>query len=95
MQIIRIVKLTFIPEKVNSFLAIFEKSKDLIQNFEGCTHLELLNDVNEKNVFFTYSHWDSEEHLNKYRQSELFKNVWGEASKLFSAKPNAWSVKKL
>ena len=61
---------------------------------EGCTHLELLNDTNTSNIFFTYSHWQTENDLNKYRKSELFKNVWGKTKVLFAAKPEVWSVKK-
>ncbi len=50
-MIIRIVKMTFVPEKVNEFLEIFNSSKQLIRNFAGCSHLELLNDINSPNVF--------------------------------------------
>jgi heme oxygenase (mycobilin-producing) len=91
-MIIRIVKMTFEPDSVQNFLEIFNSSKQLIRNFEGCTHLELLNDVNSKNTFFTYSYWKSEVHLNNYRNSALFENVWTETKKLFLSKPEAWSV---
>jgi len=92
-MIIRIVKMTFEPDKVADFLKIFNASKHLIRNMEGCTHLELLNDVNTSNIFFTYSHWQTENDLNNYRTSELFKSVWSKTKILFIAKPEAWSVK--
>ncbi len=92
-MIIRIVKMTFEPEKVNGFLKIFGASKHLIRNMDGCLHLELLNDINSANIFFTYSHWVSENDLNNYRNSELFKSVWGKTKILFAAKAEAWSVK--
>lgn len=91
-MIIRIVKMTFQPEKVNQFLDIFNASKLLIRHFDGCSHLELLNDLNHPNVFFTYSYWDSEIKLNGYRNSELFAGVWANTKVLFSAKAEAWSV---
>ena len=62
--------MTFVPEKTQDFIEVFEASKKKIRAFEGCTHLELLNDVGHKNIFFTYSHWLSEQHLNNYRNSE-------------------------
>jgi heme oxygenase (mycobilin-producing) len=93
-MIIRIVKMTFMPEKVNEFLEIFNSSKQLIRNFEGCSHLELLNDINSPNIFFTYSYWQCETHLNNYRDSELFGSVWKKTKPLFSAKAEAWSVEQ-
>ena len=93
-MIIRIVKMTFVPEKVNEFLEVFHTSKQLIRNFKGCSHLELLNDINTPNIFFTYSYWENEDALNNYRDSELFKNVWSKTKILFSDKTRAWSVEQ-
>jgi quinol monooxygenase YgiN len=93
-MIIRIVKMTFEPQKVNDFRTIFNESKQLIRNMEGCSHLELLNDINTPNIYFTYSYWDSELHLENYRNSELFADVWAQTKALFSAKAEAWSAKQ-
>lgn len=93
-MIIRIVKMNFKPEKVNEFLKIFDESKELIRNMPGCSHLELLNDVNEKNIFFTYSYWNSESDLNNYRNSEVFAKVWAKTKILFNTKAEAWSVEQ-
>ena len=62
-MITRIVKMTFEPDSVPEFLAIFEASKHLIRNSKGCTQLDLLNDAADKTIFFTYSVWESEAHL--------------------------------
>lgn len=91
-MIVRIVKMTFREEEVNNFLTLFEERKKLIRGFEGCNHLELWQGANEDNVFFTYSIWDSEEHLDHYRFSELFKDTWAKTKALFEDKPQAWSV---
>jgi len=88
----RIVKLTFQEDKLEAFKAIFEESKSKIRAFEGCKHVELLQGVAPDNIFFTFSIWESEDDLNKYRHSELFQGTWAKTKVLFSDKPQAWSV---
>lgn len=92
---IRLVKLTFKPDKVDAFIENFNQNKQHIRNFEGLEHLELLNDKNNPNIYFTYSIWQSEQHLENYRNSALFKSVWAATKPLFSAKAEAWSVDSL
>ncbi len=94
-MLIRIVRMTFRPEEVPAFLENFEVNKSSIRDFPGCQHLELWQDENQKNIFMTYSHWESEEVLDQYRDSELFKTVWSFTKALFSEKPQAFSSKKL
>jgi len=91
----RIVKMSFDPEKVNDFLAIYSANWNLIRAFDGCDHVELLRDKNISNVFFTYSLWKSETHLNAYRDSELFNSVWSRVKPLFNDKPQAWTVNEV
>lgn len=91
-MIIRIVKMTFDPAKTQDFLEIFNESKQLIRNMKGCRRLELLRDVNDNHVFFTYSFWEKEEDLQNYRQSSVFKDVWARTKVLFIAKAEAWSL---
>ena len=91
-MIIRIVKMSFHPEKVNEFLTLFAENKLHIRHFEGCSHLQLYNDLNCPSIFFTYSYWNNEESLNNYRKSELFNRVWNKTKILFSDKPDAWSL---
>src|SRR5215213_2896151 len=91
-MIIRIVKMTFNKEEIDAFKTLFNDRKALIRNFEGCTHLELWQDNLHPNVFFTYSWWDSEEHLNTYRNSHFFDDTWTLTKQKFAAKPEAWSV---
>ena len=93
-MMIRIVKMTFDPAKVSEFEKLFEENKLKIRGVEGCNHLELLQDIKEKNIFFTYSFWQHPGNLEAYRQSELFNNVWTATKKLFNGKPEAWSVEQ-
>lgn len=94
-MIVRIVKMTFEPAKTKAFQELFEQNREKIRGFEGCNFLELYRDKNLNNIFFTYSYWENEEALEKYRTSPLFKEVWSNTKKLFSDKPEAWSVDKV
>lgn len=91
-MITRVVKMTFKPESVQGFKEIFYDSQKLIRAFEGCNQVDLMRDLNNECVFFTLSFWDSEEDLNAYRQSYLFKNTWSKVKPLFSEKAEAWSL---
>jgi quinol monooxygenase YgiN len=90
-MIVRIVKMTFNPERVPDFLNLFDQYKEAIANQPGCTHLELLAQP-EQAIFFTYSHWLSENHLNQYRNSDTFGVVWPQTKALFKAAPEAWTL---
>lgn len=92
-MIIRIVKMNFKPEEVTRFKEVFDAYKVRIRANEGCTHLELLQEVNSPTIFFTYSHWQTETDLNNYRNSPLFEEVWAKTKVLFQAKAEAWSLK--
>lgn len=94
-MITRIVKMTFREEEVEAFKVLFEERKLLIRNFEGCTHLQLWQDQHNPSIFFTYSLWDSEEHLNKYRSSHFFDDTWSLTKQKFAARPEAWTVATL
>lgn len=94
-MITRIVKMTFRADATDDFLKVFNNSKELIRGFEGCLYLELLREKKEGNIFFTYSKWDSEESLNKYRHSQLFADTWAQTKILFADKPQAWTVDEL
>lgn len=94
-MIIRIVKMTFREGSQEEFLEIFDGSSGFIRNFPGCKHLELLRDINDHRIFFTYSYWNTADDLENYRKSELFKGVWKKTSALFAEKAVAWSVDRL
>lgn len=94
-MIIRIVRMHFEQDKVETFLEIFKGSKDRIRAFPGCLHLELLQDHKNPGIFATFSHWESEEALDAYRESELFKSTWAQTKVLFCEKPHAYSMHRL
>jgi heme-degrading monooxygenase HmoA len=92
---VRIVKMSFKPDKIDEFLNNFETSKVKIRNSNGCNLLELYRDKTNSNIFFTYSYWDTEQDLSNYKNSLLFKNIWAQTKILFNEKPMAWSVDKM
>lgn len=94
-MIVRIVKMNFKHAHIQEFLEIFEKQKNFIKGFDGCTHLELLRDERNPNIFFTYSHWKDASCLELYRESDFFINVWSKVKLLFDDKPMAWSTKRI
>lgn len=93
-MIVRIVRMHFKDESVDTFLTIFQKHKAAIRKMKGCTHLELLKDANHANIYTTLSHWKKASDLEAYRDSELFKEVWGKVKVLFAAQPQAFSLEK-
>lgn len=91
-MIIRLVKMEFSNEERNKFVSLFNERKEKIEGQEGCHSVRLFNDLKDNNVYFTYSIWNSENDLNKYRHSEFFKETWAKTKSMFQGKPEAWSV---
>lgn len=92
---IRIVKLTFKEEHTEQFLHFIQGYKSQIRSFPGCLSVDFLRDLQDPNIFFTYSHWEAENALEQYRKSELFQYVWSTVKIWFAAKAEAWSVDPL
>lgn len=91
-MIIRIVKLQFHKEKLDDFLFIFNQTKRKISAFEGCMGMQLVQDLSNPSVFFTYSRWESEEALSNYRQSDVFKIIWKSIKPWFEKPAEACST---
>ncbi len=87
--------MSFELEEVEKFKSIYELNWHKIKGFEGCLHVELLQDRSSPSIFFTYSNWESENHLNNYRDSIVFKTVWASTKVLFNDKPEAWTLNVL
>ena len=91
---IRIVKMIFKEDLIPEFRSLFDEVQPKINAVNGCQGVELLQDINNPTILFTYSHWDHEDALNAYRNSELFAETWIKTKALFDGKPEAWSVEK-
>ena len=91
----RLIKLSIQSKKKKQFIELFEENQHLISSFDGCISVELVQDINANNIFFTYSLWENENALNKYRNSTLFKGIWSETKTFFCDKPEAWSLQSI
>ena len=93
-MLIRIVRMHFTEAGVDEFLQIFNANKVAIRNFPGCSHLQLLKDLNDPNTYTTLSYWEDASCLENYRKSELFGSVWGRVKTLFAERSQAFSLEK-
>lgn len=91
-MLIRIVRMTFHPEALPTFEALFAQYQAAIRAFPGCQHLELHTDPGDPRVRYTLSHWESADALNAYRDSAVFGTVWPQTKVLFAAAPQAFSL---
>lgn len=66
-----------------------------VRNMDGCSHLHILVDIHQPTHITTYSHWQSEDHLNIYRHSQVFKTFWAAIKPLFATPARAWSSSSL
>ena len=88
-MIVRHVIMTFKDESTPDFLSLFENYKSDIRAAAGCSDLKLIQNNNNPNEICTLSIWESENHLNRYRSSELFGIIWPKTKLLFSENPKA------
>ncbi|MBU3012141.1 antibiotic biosynthesis monooxygenase [Polaribacter vadi] len=91
---VRIVKMSLHSKYIAEFQEMFDEKKATIRNSDGCKLLELYQDKNNPEIFFTYSYWENESDLENYRNSDFFKATWKQTKGYFNAKPEAWSVDK-
>jgi heme-degrading monooxygenase HmoA len=91
-MIVRFVKLTIKVESIFSFQTLFKERNNRIADFPGCVSVDLLHDIKDSRVFFTYSKWEKESNLENYRNSDFFGETWSAVKPMFDAKPEAWSL---
>jgi len=90
-MIVRIVQLEIQPEFTQKFLSLYSSHQEMIKGNQGCISLQLLQSDENPNHLATLSHWESEEALNYYRNSEFFRILWSNVKPLFSEKAKAFS----
>ena len=94
-MLLRTVRMTFAPNQLDAFLALFAEARPKIQAMSGCHHLELWRDARFPNVLTTFSQWTDADALDAYRTSDLFKTTWARTTPLFAAAPVAHSQSEL
>ena len=88
----RVVKLHFDAAHLDQFLAHFETVKWQVAQFPGCRGMQLLQDLENPCIVFSYSNWNSPNDLENYRTSETFIGIWSTIKPWFAEKAVAWSV---
>lgn len=91
---VRIVRMVFRSDEIQNFEQIFHNSEPKIKKFPNCFGVRLFQDASDPRVFYTYSLWKEPEDLERYRQSELFKDTWSKTKPLFEEKPMAFTLKQ-
>ena len=74
------------------FNELFREVKPKILDQNGCYQVDLLIDIHHPTTIFTYSLWESADHLEEYRNTDLFIKTWRRTKEMFSEKAQAWSV---
>ena len=92
-MLVRIVRMTFRPDRLDAFRSLFEQSAPKIRSAPGCRFLSLLEDARYPNILATYSLWETPEDLERYRASELFRSTWAQTKPHFAAPPVANSFR--
>lgn len=90
-MLLRTVRMTFAPSRLDDFLTLFAEARPRIAAAPGCQHLDLWQDTRFPNVLTTFSRWDDAAALDAYRQSDLFRETWARTKPLFAAAPVAYS----
>jgi len=91
----RIVRLEFKPQHTGDFIQLFNNRKEKIRRVPGCTFLELWQDHEQENIFYTYSLWQSPNDLTNYRSSDFFTDTWQTIKPWFNAPAQAFSANTL
>ncbi len=94
-MVIRIVKLTMREADASKFKDYFPTVSSIIRSQEGCNSLQAWQDIHQPNIFFTYSIWNGEEDLNRYRDSAFFLEFWRTVKPWFDAKAEVWTFDKI
>ena len=87
--------MTIRTEEIDRFVQLFEVHREAISSMPGCLGLKLHNQTEPTGVFFTYSIWQSESDLERYRKSPLFQSIWPQVKALFHCPAEAWTVNEI
>ncbi len=63
-----------------------------VRRVSGCMHNDIFRDKNKDNVFYSYTIWNSEEDIEKYLNSQYYKEIWNDLWDYFKIEPQAWKI---
>ncbi|MBB3699107.1 antibiotic biosynthesis monooxygenase [Flammeovirga yaeyamensis] len=88
----RFVRMSFQKDRINDFKKLFHEVQPTIESFEGCQSVQLLEDADAHTKVMTFSIWEDQEALDRYRDSEFFITTWRKTKVLFEEKAEAFSM---
>jgi quinol monooxygenase YgiN len=94
-MITRIIKFKIDPVNTDDFKQFIALIRKDFSSIKGCKNIEILNDKEDKDVYFMYTIWETESMLNKYRKSELNKTLWTNLNQWSVKEPQAWTVENV
>jgi len=92
----RIVRLTMKDTvSMQAFEDIYERRNPHKKSVKGCLDVKVMRDVNEENVYYTVSTWESNGDLEAYRQSPYFKETWPMVKANLAKRAEAYSMMEI
>lgn len=91
-MITRITKFQIEPTQRKAFSEFMKQFKDELISADGCRHFDVLRDKNDDLNLFMFMIWDSDEKLEKFRNSDLNKLLIKKIDSFSKGEPSSWTV---
>ncbi|OFX61669.1 MAG: hypothetical protein A2046_04560 [Bacteroidetes bacterium GWA2_30_7] len=91
-MIVRIVKMQVNESNKVLFKQTLKDYQPLLKKQKGCMQIDMLNDKKIKDIYYSYTIWDNEENLKKYKNSDFYKELSSKVLPLCEKEPQAWTV---
>lgn len=94
-MILRVVKMNVDEEKRDAFELFMKNLREEKLKLAGCLHFDYFHEKNNKNIFYSYTIWESEKYLKQYKKTDLFIEVVSTLKKLCTEEPKAWTIENV
>lgn len=92
----RIVKLTLSKQTdLEAFRVIYDARNPMKNKVKGCRSVKIMKEINDENVYYTVSMWDSDADLEAYRSSAYFKETWPMVKAHLAVRAEAFTLKDI
>ncbi|SFI07462.1 putative quinol monooxygenase [Halpernia frigidisoli] len=90
-----VADLRFKEENLEEVISLLKKMVIDTKKEKGCLNYELVQDFNDKKVFYTIEEWESQEDLSVHLNSDGVKNLMSTAAPFFLQEPEIHQCSKL
>lgn len=94
-MILRIVKMEVDDTRIDFFENFMNNLSEEKLTLEGCLHHDFFCEKDNRNMYYSYTIWQSEKFLNKYKKTDLFKEVTRTLRHICIKEPIAWTVENV